>query len=80
MVQKEIENVLMEYTNKLMSIPGVIGIAQGLCDGKPCIKVYVIEMTPELDQKIPCSLEGYPVSIEETGEIRALPKNQIKKQ
>ncbi len=71
---KTIEEVLKEHTEELMSIPGVVGIGQGLCNNKPCIKVFVIERTPELEQEIPKSLEGYPVMIEETGEIRALPK------
>ncbi len=74
MTAKTIVEVLKEHTEELMSLPGVVGIAQGLCDNKPCIKVFVIEKTPELAQKIPNSLEGYPVMIEETGEIRALPK------
>ncbi|MCX7771380.1 MAG: hypothetical protein N2202_09940 [Proteobacteria bacterium] len=68
---KPIEDVLKEHTDKLMSIPGVIGTAQGICDGKPCIKVYLREKTPALEQKIPDNIEGYPVSIEEIGEIRA---------
>lgn len=59
-----------------MSLPGVVGTAQGRCDNKPCIKIYVIKRTPELDEKIPDILEGYPVIIEETGEIKALPENQ----
>ena len=71
---KTIEEVLKEHTEELMSIPGVVGIGQGLCNGKPCIKVLVIEKTPELAQKIPDIIEGYQVVIQETGEIRALPK------
>jgi hypothetical protein len=59
-----------------MSIPGVVGTAQGLCDGQPCIKVLVIQKTPEIEEKIPETLEGYPVEIEPTGEIKPLPKNQ----
>ncbi len=74
MSAKTIEEVLKEHTEELMSIPGVVGIGQGLCNDKPCIKVFVIEKTPELAQKIPDILEGYQVIIEETGEIRALPK------
>jgi hypothetical protein len=54
----------------------VVGTAKGLCDDKPCIKVFVIEKTLELEKKIPDVLEGYQVMIEETGEIRALPENQ----
>ncbi len=59
-----------------MSIPGVVGTAQGLCDGQPCIKVLVIKKTSEIEEKIPETLDGYPVEIESTGEIKALPKNQ----
>jgi hypothetical protein len=75
MPAKKIEEVLREHTKALMSIPGVVGTAQGLCEGKACIKVYVIKKSSEMDQKIPDILEGYPVMIEETGEIRALPKH-----
>jgi hypothetical protein len=76
MVQKPIEEVLKRHTNRLMSIPGVSGTAQSLCEGQSCIKVYVIEKTPELEQKIPSILGGYPVVIQETGKFRALPENQ----
>jgi len=75
MPSKPIKKVLEEHTLKLMSIEGVVGTAQGLCNGKPCIKVYVIKKTRQLTQRIPTTLEGYPVVIEETGEFRALPEN-----
>lgn len=76
MVAKKIEAVLGEHSKELMSLPSVVGTAQGLCDNKPCIKIYVIKRATELDEKIPDILEGYPVIIEETGGIRALPENQ----
>ncbi len=71
-----VEQVLKAHTNELMSISGVVGTAQGLCDGQPCIKVLVIKKTSEIEEKIPETLDGYPVEIESTGEIKALPKNQ----
>jgi hypothetical protein len=71
-----IEEVLKARTPGLMSVPGVVGTAQSLCDGKPCIKVYVIRKTSALGRKIPANLEGYPVVIEETGEIKALSKER----
>ena len=74
MVSKTIEEVLKDHTDQLMSIPGVVGTAQGICNSKPCIKVYVVKKTPELDKKIPKNIQGFPVSIEETGEIRPLPQ------
>lgn len=76
MPEKTIEEVLKEHTNKLMSIPGVVGTAQGLCDNKPCIKVYVVKRSLELEQKIPKKIEGFVVGVEETGEFHALPENQ----
>ncbi len=73
---KKIEEVLKEHTPALMSTPGVVGTAQGLCDGQPCIKVFAAEKTRDLEEKIPESLEGYPVMIEETGRFRALPEKK----
>ncbi len=55
-----------------MTLPGVVGTAQSEQDGKPCIMVLVVELTDELKRQIPDELEGYPVVISETGEIKAL--------
>ena len=71
---RAIGEVLKAHTDVLMAIPGVVGTAQGLCNGKPCIKVYVIRKTPDLERRIPDNLEGHPVEIEETGEFKALSK------
>ncbi|MCH8956276.1 hypothetical protein IIA28_13310 [candidate division KSB1 bacterium] len=74
MASKTIEQVLKENTNHLMSLPGVVGVAQSLCDNKDCIRIYVTQKSPELEQKIPKELDGYPVEIEVTGEFKALPE------
>ena len=71
----KIEVVLKKYTDNLMSISGVVGTGQGLCDGEPCIKVFLIKKTRELEEKIPKELEGYKVKIEETGKVRAYPES-----
>lgn len=76
MSAKTIEETLKEHTNELMSLSGVVGTAQSLCEEQPCIKVYVTEKTPELEQKIPDTLDGYPVVIEETGKFRTFPKKK----
>ena len=76
MPAKSIEEVLKERARELMSLPGVVGVGQGLCDQNPCIKVFVIKRSAELDQEIPNSLGDYQVVIEETGRIKALPGNQ----
>ena len=70
---RPIEAVLHDHTNALMSVPGVVGVFQGETDeGKPCIGVMVVKRTPEIESKVPDHLEGYPVEIQVTGEIRPL--------
>lgn len=72
MAARTIEEVLKENTDKWMSIPGVVGTAIGEFKGKPCIKIFVVKKTEELRKKIPSQVEGFPVVIQQTGEIRAL--------
>jgi len=72
MPAKTIEEVLKEYTDAWMSIPGVVGTALGECEGKPCIKIFVAKKEERLAQQIPSQVEGFPVILEETGEFRAL--------
>ncbi len=72
MQKKTIEQALAHHTDSLMSFPGVVGTGQGLCDGQPCIKVFIVKKTPDLLTQIPARIEGYTVAVEETGEIKAL--------
>lgn len=74
---KTIEAVLKKHTPKLMSIPGVVGAGQGICEDKPCIKIFVIKKTPALTQQIPEVIEGFPVDLEESGDIRAFPEKGL---
>ena len=72
MLSKTIQQVQEEHTPAWMAMPGVVGTAIGEHDGRPCIKVFVARVTEELKTKIPATVEGYPVVLEPTGEIRAL--------
>jgi len=74
MAAHTIEEVINEHMQELMSIPGVVGVGQGLCDNSPCIKAYIIEKSSDLDKEIPKVLDGYKVVTEVTGKIRAHPK------
>jgi len=76
MSQQTIETALRAHNQELMSLPGVVGTAQSLCAGQPCIKVYVVERTEALEQAIHRVLAGVPVAIEETGPIHARPERQ----
>jgi hypothetical protein len=71
---RDINAVLKGHDRELMAHSGVVGIYVGLMkdDKTPCLRVMVIKATRELRQKIPASLEGYPVVIEETGVIKPM--------
>ena len=68
-----VELVLQKRASEIMSIRGVVGIAQGESEGMPCVRVYVVRKTKRLIRQIPAMLDGYPVLVKESGKIRALP-------
>ena len=74
MTRKDINAVLKDHDKELLAIPGVVGVYVGLLpdDKTPCLKVMVVKETEDLKRRIPKSIEGYPVLIEESGVIRPL--------
>ncbi|MBN1481824.1 hypothetical protein EH223_05735 [candidate division KSB1 bacterium] len=67
-----IHDVKKKYEEKIMNIPGVIGIGIGKQDDLDAITVLVVERTPLIEKKVPKKLKQFPVIIRETGVIRAL--------
>jgi hypothetical protein len=76
MPTRDINDVLRAHDDGLLAIPGVVGVYVGLMDNEktPCLTVLVTKKTREVERKIPATIEGYPVCIEESGVIRPLPK------
>ena len=73
MAATDINQVIKDHAGRLMAVPGVVGVAAGLSpEGTPCIIVMAVKITPALRRRIPGRLQGHPVIIEETGEIRAM--------
>jgi len=70
--ERTIEQVQEAHTKEWMTIPGVDGTGIGLCKEKPCIIVYSSKTAEELKDRIPPSVEGYPVTIRKSGTFRAL--------
>jgi hypothetical protein len=71
MTIKTIQQVQEEHTDEWLAIPGVVGTAVGQCEGKPCILVLTAANTEQVRQKIPSTVEGYPVVVQYSGEIHA---------
>jgi hypothetical protein len=74
MPARDVNAVLKDHDKELMAIPGVVGVYVGrLGDRKTtCLKVMVVRKSAELERRLPRSLEGYPVVVEESGVIRPL--------
>lgn len=73
MPRRDIQTVQEEHIPALMARPGVVGVAIGaLEDGTPCIAVYVATAADSLRLELPKEIEGHPVRVEVTGEIRPL--------
>ncbi len=70
---RPVAEVIAARAPELMAIPGVAGVYEGETRRRaPCIRVMVVRRTRELEARLPKTLDGYPVEIEETGEIRPL--------
>ena len=69
---RDINVVLRAHDRELLQLPHVVGVYVGLlADAKtPCLKVMMSRKDPATERALPKSLEGYPVSVEVTGEIR----------
>jgi hypothetical protein len=72
MPSEPIEAVLERHARGIVSLRGVVGVGAGEADGRPCITVYVAEKTAAVIGRIPTDLEGWPVVVRKSGDIRAL--------
>lgn len=72
MPDETVNAVLERHARRIVSLPGVVGIAEGEADGRPCIRVFVAQKTEQLLGSIPQEVEGWTVVVEETGEFSAL--------
>jgi hypothetical protein len=74
MTRGDINTVLEDHDQELLAIAGVVGVSVGLLPDETtlCLQVMVVKKSEELRKKIPKSIEGYPVRIEESGVIRPL--------
>ena len=72
MTDEAIDSVLKRNARRLVSLPGVVGVAEGEAGGRACITVYVVERTAEVVGQIPSEVDGWPVVIRESGEFRSL--------
>lgn len=66
-----IDAVLARHTDRLMGLPGVVGVGEGERAGTPVVLVMVSQLSAELEAALPTDLDGHPVVVDVTGEITA---------
>ncbi|MDP4199212.1 MAG: hypothetical protein Q8922_05575 [Bacteroidota bacterium] len=71
MHRRSITDVLAAHTDAWMRIEGVTGTGETQKAGKPAVMILVDSLTDSLRNKLPATVEGYPVVIETTGSIKA---------
>lgn len=70
MIDRPIEDVFRDHSDRLMQIDGVVSIGIGQCGDIPCIRVGVVALTHTIREQIPESLDGHPVEVREIGPVR----------
>jgi hypothetical protein len=66
-----IATTIQRHSAELLEISGVVGVAEGERDGQPVVQILVERRTPGLLARLPATLDGHPVVVIETGEIRS---------
>jgi hypothetical protein len=64
--------VIARHGDALLARRGVLGLAEGTCDGLPAI-VILVEGTADRGS-LPTRLEGFTVIVRETGSLSAPPR------
>lgn len=71
--RRDINAVLAAHDKELLAIPDVVGVSVATLDDRrtPCLRVMLARKNAKSERAIPRSIEGYPVVLDITGEIRA---------
>jgi len=65
-------DTIARHAERLLSIPGVVGMAEGLLNGRPCIQIHLAVEDEALKRSLPAVLDDYPVVTMVTGEAELL--------
>jgi hypothetical protein len=75
MAEEGIEGAKARHETGLMELPNVVGVGVGERRGDPVIVVLVTRKVPLAElaeaERVPASIEGFPVDVVEAGEIVA---------
>ena len=72
--KRDINAVLAAHEKELLALPDVVGVYVGTLEDRHalCLKVMLAHKNSESERTIPRMIEGYKVTVEVTGEARAM--------
>jgi hypothetical protein len=71
MNENSIATAIEIHGPELMELNNVVGIGESLCNGQPCIRVYLAQADHQTLKEIPAELDGITVIKEISGPLRA---------
>jgi hypothetical protein len=69
----DLGQIITHQGDQIMSLDDVVGIGEGLCDGAPCVRVFLSRENSASIAQIEEILTGIPFAIEISGEFIATP-------
>ena len=75
MTRTPLADVLEEHADRLMTIPGVVYLAQGTWEGQRCLNIFVEDHVPQPLAGLPASLADYPVVLIPVPPLNTFPSN-----
>jgi len=72
--KRDINAVLAAHDKELLALPDVVGVYVGTLEDRStlCVRVMLAHKNLGTEQQIPRAIDGYPVRVEVTGEIRPM--------
>jgi hypothetical protein len=64
------EEIINQYADQWLKQEGIVAIGQGMKNNAPCIHLYTNETLSDT-LAIPSQVEGYPIAVIKTDNIRA---------
>ncbi|TDJ43296.1 MAG: hypothetical protein E2O50_05010 [Gammaproteobacteria bacterium] len=71
---EDLGQIIATHSNLIMGLEDVVGIGESLCNGTPCIRIFLARHNETTLAQIKEDLPGIPFAIEISGNFTAQPK------
>jgi hypothetical protein len=71
---EDLGQIIATHSDRIMGLEDVVGMGESLCDGTPCVRVFLARENAASLARIQEDLAGIPFAIEISGNFTARPK------